>query len=168
MLVTIDQVNNDDALTPAFFNSRFGELADAINGNIDTENLVDGAVTAEKLAANAVTSGKIEAQQAWQTPPYSNSWVDYDSTTYYGARYYKDSLGVVHLRGLIKSGTATAGTTMLTFPAGYRPGVQMIFETVSNDARAALTLHTDGTLKTRTGVNNTWVSLNGITFRAEN
>lgn len=58
-LINVPDINNLDAATPALFNSRFGEIADEINGNLDAANLADGAVTAPKLATDSVTTGKI-------------------------------------------------------------------------------------------------------------
>lgn len=47
---------------------------------------------------------------------FSNGWVDQGSPT---TAYYKDALGMVHVRILVKSGTN--GTSIFTLPVGYRP-----------------------------------------------
>lgn len=160
------------------YNGPIQQIVNVLNGGIDSTNLadgavittkiLDGAVTTSKLAANAVTAAKMETQQTWQTPTYQNSWIDYDAgTTYGGLQYYKDSLGIVHLRGLIKSGTVTAGTAITTLPVGYRPGRQLIFEVTSNDVRGRIDVTPTGIIQTGAGISNLWVSLANITFRAE-
>lgn len=58
-LINVPNINNLDAATPELFNSRFGAIADLLNGNIDTNNLAAGAVTAADLASDAVTTGKV-------------------------------------------------------------------------------------------------------------
>jgi hypothetical protein len=72
-----------------------------------------------------VTAAEIEAQQAWQTLTFSGGKATGS------LKYYKDSLGTVHV---ITNGTVTltlpwtagdaAGATM---PAGYRPGQDTYF-----------------------------------------
>lgn len=166
-LINIPQVTNGDSLTQEFFNSRFALIADTLNGNVDSANLANNAVITSKLANNAVTAVKIETQQAWQAVVYANGWADYDATEWFGGQYYKDSLGIVHLRGLLRTGTVTSGTTMFTLPAGYRPGRKILQPTMSNNNLARIELHTDGTAKTNAGVAAGWVTIANISFRAE-
>jgi hypothetical protein len=110
----------------------------------------------------------IPEQQAWQSPTLQNYWVHWGT----GASvpgYYKDSLGNVHLRGLLRSGTI--GQAMFTLPAGYRPEFRMVFPAVSaTTGSAALTLTradvaTDGQVIAVAG-GTEYFSLDGITFRA--
>jgi hypothetical protein len=100
------------------------------------------------------------------------------------AGFYKDREGVVHLKGLIKTGTSgTLAGALFQLPAGYRPGTQKIlFETVfcsasggSCSTSSSTTLliigpgvssggiALDGYLVASPGV---VVSLDGLTFRA--
>ncbi|WP_433922812.1 hypothetical protein [Paenibacillus taichungensis] len=58
----------------------------------------------------------------WITPTLLNSWVRH-STARPTLRYYKDSQGVVHLEGVIRSGVVTSGTALCNLPAGYRPAL---------------------------------------------
>lgn len=57
-------------------------------------------------------------QQAWQAPSLLNSWANY-GIGHNPAGYFKDTLGIVHLRGLVKDGTV--GQAIFTLPTGYRP-----------------------------------------------
>lgn len=109
----------------------------------------------------------LSAPVDWVEVTYLNSWVAYDSATYYGWYYRKDALGLVHLKGLGKSGTVTSGTPIFNLPAGYRPTERLIFITLSNGALARVDAQPNGDIITQAGVSNTWLNISGITFLAE-
>jgi hypothetical protein len=104
--------------------------------------------------------------QVWISPasPYSNGWVAY-SATFHGLGYWKDPFGIVHLRGLIKLGTAAA--TVYTLPDGYRPLLQTIFSQISSVGGARVDVFPTGAIQVVnyfSGGVNSFVSLEGITF----
>ena len=83
----------------------------------------------------------------------------------------KDSVGFVHLRGLIKA--SGSGDTIFTLPAGYRPSNKLIFTVQYYDSGTASYVHgrvdvdTDGTVDATYPASvgsNDWLSLSGITF----
>jgi hypothetical protein len=93
-----------------------------VDSNVTTAKIADGNVTTVKIADANVTAAKIEAQQAWQNA----TMVAGGAITGGPIQYMKDSLGFVHLRGGMSFGTAvTAGVTLTTLPAGYRPGTNI-------------------------------------------
>jgi hypothetical protein len=104
-------------------------------------------------------------------PAFENGWVNYGGG-YASAAFYKDSLGVVHLKGLVKSGTV--GTSIFQLPAGYRPAEALIFGSTSSAAHGEIGIEADcffvctayQYVNARAG-NNTYLSLDGITFRAD-
>ncbi|MCM0760265.1 hypothetical protein M7775_17060 [Sporomusa sphaeroides DSM 2875] len=110
-------------------------------------------------------------QEAWKTPTLLNGWQNYGNG-YNNAGYYKDSLGVVHLRGLVKGGSSIGSYTVsdyiLVLPVGYRPlGGIYIFRVLSNNALGRCDIvSADGGVAARVG-NNGWFCLDGISFRAE-
>lgn len=104
-------------------------------------------------------------QQGWIAPTFQNGWVNYDIATYEPAGYMKDSLGFVHLKGLVKSGTVGA-VPVFTLPAGYRPSKQNLFPTVANENHGTIYVRPDGVVQVTFG-SNAYVSLSGITFKAE-
>lgn len=108
------------------------------------------------------------AQEAWITPTLANSWADYNATTYYGAGYYKDEMGTVHLKGLIKNGTL--GASAFTLPAGYRSSKLMVIGTIAGsgatDVLGRLDINASGNVIPNSG-GNTYFSLDGISFRAD-
>ena len=117
--------------------------------------------------AQKVTKNQIETQQAWQSPTLLNSWVNYGGT-FSNAGYMKDSLGFVHLRGLIKDGTVTLAAFNL--PAGYRPANDTAFVVNSNSAFGVVQVlgqsTNPGDVRILQG-NNAFVYLEGIMFKAE-
>lgn len=102
---------------------------------------------------------------AWVTPTFQNSWVNYGSG-YNDAKYRKDALGYVNIKGLVKSGTISTTLPIFTLPAGYRPAQRYLFNAQSNGALGRVDVDTDGKVIPLTG-NNAWVSLDGIRFLAE-
>ena len=62
-------------------------------------------------------------QEAWKATAFQNGWVNYKNS-YNNGGYYKDRDGVVHLRGLVKSGNNHG---IFTLPAGYRPAARQLF-----------------------------------------
>lgn len=101
------------------------------------------------------------SNEEYQSVTYANSWVDYGGT-HNSAGYYKDKAGNVHLQGMVKSGTI--GQTIFTLPTGYRPAKTLVFTVPSNGAFGVLEVQTDGDVVATTG-NNTYVSLEGVSFR---
>lgn len=102
------------------------------------------------------------ARPEWVAPAMLNSWV------YYGAPYntpgfYRDPTGVVHLRGMVKNGSLAAPA--FTLPAGCRPEADNLLSVVSNGAFGVVTVQASGDVH-MTSVNSTYVSLDGLTFRA--
>lgn len=85
-------------------------------------------------------------------PAFANSWVNHTGSGYPPARFYIDALGVVHLDGAVKSGTAAA--TAFTLPAGYRPDTKIIRRAHGWNGSAVVTsvvtIDTDGTVKPNT------------------
>jgi len=106
---------------------------------------------------------KIDVQEAWIAPTLLNSWVNFGSG-FNDAGYMKDSLGFVHLRGLVKDGVLSSNDIFI-LPASYRPANQAINITISNNLIGRVDIATDGGIQAVSG-DNAWVTLDGITFKA--
>lgn len=102
-------------------------------------------------------------QQSWQMPTLIDSWVAFGAP-YPAPQYFKDSIGMVHLRGAIKNGTI--GSSAATLPAGYRPGYNCSFSVPSNVGAGIIVVQTDGSLVPIAGSNSSFL-LDGASFRAE-
>lgn len=119
---------------------------------------------AMEIALDLDLSGEF-IQEDRQTPTLLNSWVNYGSG-YESASYFKDKCNVVHLAGMIKSGTTTAETVIFTLPEGYRPRASEKFFCVSLNAICVIDVYTTGNVAIKTGANSGWISLSGISFLA--
>jgi hypothetical protein len=65
-------------------------------------------------------------QEAWKTvapPDFKNGWVNWKSVEGYApAGYFKDSLGIVHLRGVVQDGKVDwESGVIFALPRGYWP-----------------------------------------------
>lgn len=103
------------------------------------------------------------AQVPMNAPVYQNGWADLGGANQVGG-YYKDSFGVVHLRGVIISGTI--GLTAFTLPAGFRPLANEVFAVASNTIYGQLAVKSDGTVIPAVG-SNLLFSLSGVSFRTD-
>jgi hypothetical protein len=100
-------------------------------------------------------------------PVFQNSWVNFDTTAFHGARFWKDPMGIVHVEGLIKNGTA-APNTIFELPAGYRPSNGHIFVVMGNvTASHRVDIGPTGALVWRGGGTSAYLSLSGIHFKQE-
>ena len=119
-----------------------------------------------------------------QTPipvtSFNNTWEAWGAG--YAVSYWKDAVGIVHLTGGIRDGTVSVGTAsvpIFTLPVGYRPTqiqYQPIVSTDSSDVPiggAYLEICAPPTCASEDagevsvfGADNYYVSLDGISFRA--
>lgn len=103
------------------------------------------------------------AIEAWINATMTNAWVDYGG---YGTTgYCKTDEGLVKLRGVIKTGTVNSAA--FTLPAFYRPATALAFGTISNNVIGRVDISAAGAVTPVTPSNNTYVTLDGIIFRAE-
>lgn len=84
-------------------------------------------------------------------PAFQNSWVNYDTTAFRGARFWKDPMGLVHIEGLVKSGTVPG--TVFSLPAGYRPGVAHVFTSDTNTGHGRVDVAATGNVVAQSGGN---------------
>lgn len=120
------------------------------------------------MATQKISRNQIQDQMPWIGPALSNNWVNFGGG-YDTVGYMKDTMGFVHIRGFIKSGTATAGTLLFTLPAGFRPGSHTYAPGISNPGNviAAYEVLSSGPVNFVAG-NNTYLSLGHLVFKAEN
>ena len=100
--------------------------------------------------------------QTWTTPTLLNGWINFDPSAA-SCQYMKDSMGFVHLKGLVKNGVI--GAVLFTLPVGYRPAENQHFGTASNNAYGQSVVYSTGDIRLDIG-SNVWVTISGITFKA--
>lgn len=101
-------------------------------------------------------------------PAFLNGWVNY-GTGYATAAFWKDPFGIVHLRGMIKSGTVanSAAGYVFNLPPGYRPvdnTQTKIFAVNSNDVFGEVKIDPSNGAVVVSAGSNFFVSLEGISF----
>lgn len=104
-------------------------------------------------------------QEAWITPTLQNGATQFDSTNF-PIGYYKDSVNIVRIRGLM-NGISASGVVM-NLPSGYRPPKAVYFITrdgATNVKRGYIA--TDGNVYMYyDGTYSAYYLLDGISFRA--
>lgn len=95
-------------------------------------------------------------------PSLQNSWVNFGGF-YAPAGFRRDYLGLVYLRGMVKTGTIN--TTIFSLPPGYRPEYVHHVGINSNNAHGVIEIGANGDVKCSVG-NNAFVQLDNIFFRA--
>ena len=94
---------------------------------------------------------------AGKNPAFESSWVNFDSGTHAQAAFYKNPLGTVYIKGLVKTGTLNFA--IFTLPSGYRPSEKLHFSTTSNSLFGNLTVSANGEVRLEQG-SNVWASIN--------
>jgi hypothetical protein len=173
-------------------------------------NIISGSVNATDLANQAVTAAKIQAPEAWhQVGPGSTSQdlcADPSNTAVFcsfrlpdsfapwhhfggsfaAAGFYKDQLGIVHLKGLVTGPTEQGANPEMNpifrLPSAYRPAHQRVFPTIgrSFDGQEAsegrVDIQQDGLVVLLTdcdpnfvdcSANGGYVTLDAISFRRD-
>lgn len=80
----------------------------------------------------------------WTAPTLLNSWVNYGAGTA-PAGYCKDALGILHIRGYVKSGAS--GTVVFVLPEGYRPSAVDTHLILTSGVSGWLNVEPDGEVK---------------------
>lgn len=136
----------------------------------DGIQLVDGTYPAvyttekEDQLWDCITSGF--PQSSWIAPTLLNGWVNFGGQ-YATAGYMKDSMGFVHLKGMIKSGTIAQGTTIFSLPAGYRPALVTYFIATTNPATCILYIDSSGNVVVVSGASASDTIINLLPFLSE-
>lgn len=100
----------------------------------------------------------------WIDLALSNGWVALDPQVQTPPSFRRHH-GIVHVRGLIASGSATPESPIATLPAGFRPNRQHHLPATASNAFASLGVAANGVIVSKAG-SNTWFSLDAIAFQA--
>ncbi|MHC4757099.1 MAG: hypothetical protein ACYTE8_00420 [Planctomycetota bacterium] len=110
--------------------------------------------------------------KTWAYPVLLNGWIGYSAgdanEVWPGLAYWKDASDIVHLRGLVKSGTPSATSIVAHLPTGYRPSMRQAFPAVcfDNTIVGRIDVTPSGEVIIIEG-HTTWTST-CLSFRAEN
>lgn len=107
------------------------------------------------VAGVALTAAELNVMLAgfdptvWTATSFANGWVNTAGNNQ--LTEYRKIGDVVHIRGMISSGTLTAGA--FTLPAGFRPPKDLNFAVVSNGAFGHLYITSAGVVIPQAGSN---------------
>jgi hypothetical protein len=186
---------------------------DIVDGEVKTADLASNGVRSVKIANGQVTPADLAPAEAWHrvragtrgidpcadanqvavfcSNEFSISglvpWLNYGNG-FSTAAFYKDQLGIVHLRGLIVGPIRVSGNLPLRWqifrlPTGYRPEHQRVFASIGDDGRdmavaqARVDIQSDGlvvavqdctkTLDLPCSGTGQYLSLDGISYRPD-
>jgi hypothetical protein len=162
--ITIDSAVNNTGYTigaGCASTKIIGGVNDALTQYV--QNNIDGVNNIYDFFAtnNFVYIPRIHGE-AWVTPTLLNSWVNFGGSEA-TVQYWKSATETVHIKGLIKDGTATTGTQIFVLPAGYRPTENRTFAQVcgaaGSRAVAAITVSVNGAVSVDTCSSNAALSI---------
>lgn len=108
-----------------------------------------------------VSFKKSVAAHAWQPLQLRNGWSN-NSTGYPNASFYKDAIGIIHLRGIVSGGSGVVGH----LPPAYRPAAYMVFDVACPETHPCRAIvSAKGSIWFSPG--SSWTSLNEIHFTAQ-
>jgi hypothetical protein len=156
-------------LTPAARSALSGKVGPA------GANGVPGSAGAAGPRGETGPTGSVAAPEAFHevgtagSPAFEHGWANYDDAHYDTAAFYKDPLGVVHLKGTVGGGPESS--SIFTLPVGYRPARAGFYTVAAENAFADVLVQgvSEGAVAGRVELNvggTIWASLSGITFRA--
>ena len=151
-----------------------------LNGKVGIGTL-DSKAQLVILGTATISDGATIKQENWTDAKCNDAW-KYDEkqdSNNHPPGYFKDSMGVVHLRGVVRrvivKNPDIAIQRIFVLPPGYRPSADEI-HIVSNNYNnivAGITIFKDGTVRCRFMQTEdvvpgfVWISLDGVTFRAD-
>lgn len=160
MLTIVDESGTATPTTNNILAARAG--SDVINfgstsaGNLTSITAVDAPYGRCTLMSDGSTKWIVVDYQnigSWTVPTLLNSWVNYGSGNVDAA--YRKVNDLVYIRGQVKSGTTTSGTSIFTLPAGFRPTGQVVVPTIDgNNALGRFDITTAGAVIIQVGANN--------------
>jgi len=114
---------------------------------------------------NLMLTGIVQSE-AFVAPTLLNSFANFAG--YATAAYYKDKMGIVHLRGTVTRAASQNGIVIFTLPAGYRPSTsgRLGFTTQAASGMSKIDILADGSVMV-VAASTGWIGLDGISFRAD-
>jgi hypothetical protein len=139
-----------------------GELGGvAASSYVQRSSLSSGSFTAPPEVVN----GSLASSCATAGAP--NAWADRSSNVNFTVGYLRDAAGFIHLQGTAFR-CGTAGTTIFTLPAGFRPARMAHATGVDGDGAdvpTVITVSSNGAVAAPDVATNDSASIDGLTFR---
>lgn len=129
-----------------------GAAITATGAVLTSPDIDGGTIDGATIATSTITEG------SWTATSYNASWTNLGGAWQTG-RYRVDSNGVVHIQGMIQSGTTTPGTALFTLPAACRPAADLRLVGFSATGVTDATIQSNGQLIIQSGWSATWTSI---------
>ncbi len=123
-------------------------------------DVVNVRVTATNIAGTSGYATSSITIPLWTNIVLKNNWIDYSTSNWATAAYTKTRSGLVVLKGLIKSGSASA--VIGSLPVGYRPSQTLLFQSIATSASSRVDVYTNGDIRIVSGSGD--LSLESIRF----
>jgi hypothetical protein len=150
--------------------------ADKLDG-VDSTSLLE-APESPRIVGNPGEPPFNDGDMVQPNPGDTCYWINYDVNNFSVATFFRDGDLVVHLDGMVKAvdgdqacGAHDEDQRIFRLPVGYRPSTRVVLTTIANDAIARVNVDSNGWVLVegaflQTGA-ETWISLSGLSFRAE-
>jgi len=132
--------------------------------------VIEGSAGGKQISVEDITgtlapgTGYVD-DTGWLAPTLLNGWTLYSDGNYAIASMYRKRLGVVYLRGLLNSVSASNGVAF-NLPAGFRPGgIVRLFSAFADNGANRYDVQLGGDVAGPIG--RGWVSFAGIQFIAD-
>jgi hypothetical protein len=140
-------------------NNGFGDFVTASSaGEITPPSYNNAFVSLQEMYYSSSFTG-------WTALAPTGAWSNYGSS-YPPLEYTKASDGLVTVQGFVKGGAV--GSTIATLPAGYRPALTLLSAQTGYDQYSRVDVMNTGTIVVQSLANSAWLSLNNLTFYADN
>lgn len=96
-----------------------------------------------------------------------SGWAFLGAANHATPEYRKSADGIVTLKGMVTNATQHDGTTIATLPPGFRPKEQLLTSCVAWGGYCRVDILPDGKIVDNASANNGWLSLDNISFMAE-
>jgi hypothetical protein len=150
-----------------------GDLAGSTYGS---PVIAPGKVTTAKIADGAITAAKLASPENWHEvgalgePAFQGSWVNATSGLQFPpttTAFYKDALGVVHLKGNPTAGGQGRGDPIFFLPVADRPTKTIVLTTDRDFGFALIVIDPDGRVSDHFGAASGALSFDGLSFRTD-
>jgi hypothetical protein len=136
----------------------FNGQGQAVSNIVTQLNAQSGVVA---LDVDVPSTHPVTDQESVTAPTLAGTWANY-GLSYTSAGYWRDTSGVVHIQGMVKSGGAAL---IFTLPAGYRPSATYRQVVDTSGGGGVLEITSSGAVNMASG-NNAYFCLDGTSFRA--
>lgn len=105
-----------------------------------------------------------EIETSWETATLTEGWQHHSK--FGNVQYYKNSDGMVFIRGTCKDGKTSAESVIFNLPEGYRPKTSL-FKTGLNNSYglAVIQIYNTGNVVVKSNVDAQWLNLDNIVFK---